>query len=259
MKTSNKLLLGAVTFCYVIGIITLSYAKSKMEYTVGKDLVGNGVVTSKIMTNELKSHKLILDGFRTFILDPHSTQVVIEAEENILPILEMKDDDEFEIDNNTADNVDYNNVLPIKITIGIKGKDQLVIEVEDNVTLIATDEVNLKVLKIESQDRANVDLNLNATALNIDNSDRASMKLEGECNAVNYVSEDNSKSNFDALTIKALNLTMQDNSALSCKGAEVLSGSLEDNARAYFKEEWKAGATINIDNAITKVGESTWD
>ncbi len=251
MKTSNKLLcLGAGIFL-LMNISVLLYTKSNMIVKrVDAGARGNGVMVTTTLKSSYKTQILKLDANYVYTLDPNSTAITVTMDENLTNNVKCSHNGPLVF--YREGNINFSPSQPLQVSIGVKEKNQLKIEVGDqaqlkNIGLLTID------LNLEAENQARVDLNIESEALSLNVENQATVFLKGKAPQLKIELENQAKADVKDLLVDSIHVELSDQASFKARSAKNVNLDMEDVARAEFDTKWDQGDITIHDNASVRV------
>lgn len=251
MKTSNKLLCVGAGMFFLMNVSVLFYTKSNMIVKrVDEGAKGNGVMVTTNLRSSYQTETLKLDANYVYTLDPNSTAVTVTMDENLSNNVKCSHNGPLGF--YREGNINFSPSQPLQVSIGVKGKNRLKIEVGDqaqlkNIGLLKTD------LSIEAENQARVDLDIESETLSLNVENQASVFLKGKAPRLKIELENQAKADVKDLQVDSIHVELSDQASFKAQHARHLNLDIEDVARADFDTKWDQGDITINDNASVRV------
>jgi len=233
MKTSNKLLAGLCVFAFSILLMGMVVARKNMVINDLSDSDENVITQVRVLMDTYESNILNLDGgeIRHYTLDPSTEGISVKAESEILEQMKVTDDHGLYFYRFGDTRINKS----IKVTIGIKGKSGLVINLSNESRLHTSEELTGD-MRINLEDSSSLELQYRGGALDINAQDKSTLTLKGRARRVSLISEDKSSIHGSEFFVDTLALDLSNKTFVKLKGSKHVSGELEDKATLKFVE-----------------------
>jgi len=253
MKTSNKIILSLVLFMIFGSVAAMVTIRKNLSIKKEVEYIGNGIIGKKILAESTISNSIEINGSHNVLkIDPNSTQVILEWEENFLDVMELVDEENFlKLRHKEHNNNMTYDASPILI-VGIKGKDNLQIRAYSACEVKSLAPMKLSSLLINAQEHANLDIEVDASVITIYADDESKLKLTGKTEVVTIECGDEARVEMDALDINVLNVQLNDDANLSINKCDVATGFMRDHSRIVISGDMPEGI-IDVKHDAQKI------
>ena len=240
MKTSNKIILAFFLFQIAGVVAAMVTIKKNLTIKTTETIVGNAVMKKVVLADTLISNRFKVGGNSVFKIDPNSTSVIVEFDENLLESFELEDTEEyFDFRQKHDTHLSYKGD-PV-FTVGVKGKQNLKFQVYHSGKLESLGPVTLSSLLIESGDSADINLEMNTKVITLFSDDEAKINVKGKTDVITLELEDDVNLNLNALEIGLLNVQMENHSDVQVDNCDVATGFMRDHSKITFNSDLPAG------------------
>lgn len=255
MKTSNKILLGVISFIGLSMLSVLIFAKGSLIQYEGNSVVGDGKIV-RINHQIAEISYLRLRGQYEVYVKKGDTELVIETDENIQAFLYPHDDNYTIYENNQGEEVvnrelrigQINN-LELQPSNGIKIF--LTIPSLEKVDLSSTTKLTFEdVLSSESfvanvEDFAEAELKIDTKKLDVRTKGSGILKIEGNIGTTEIEAKDFSELSISGIQSELLNITASGSANVSTIGQAEING-IEASESAVIKAKQLVSKTATV-------------
>lgn len=229
MKTSSKLLIGL----YVAFLLAAAYlfiaAKSSMQEM--EKVEGSGDVITKNFGILTDGSIRLTNESMGYQIDPNSNQVIVEAEDNVMEVMEnIVVDGKFTNSNIYGEGYNINtNVRPM-IILGTKDLDVLNLQMRSFTSLKAIDTLKNSSIRLDIGDHSQMESTINCDRLVINSRSFAGLTLNGEADFVLLNSRGHARLTAKGLSADEWEINMSSLSSASVHCNDVIGGTMRDQS-----------------------------
>ena len=249
MKTSNKLLLGSYALTVLMGLTGILAARFNSTITES-DNIGNGNQIEKEFASSLDVDSLVLHGSFDYVLDPNHTQIKVKGEENVVAEFYLKDSNYFYL--SAHEYLRWSEGMKPQISLGIKGKNKLRLDIKDNAKVTLLEGSALDELWISAEERSETEINTNVQNLWVHLRNRANLDLIGTVKTADLHLEDRTGLSQVSGQLDTLSIFLEDRGKLSVNEVGHIQGAMEDEARLITMEQVDSSGILMQDFAKIK-------
>lgn len=237
MKTSNKLLLVLALAAFLSTASIMLYAKSEIitqeEYQEQMKLSGNAI--KKVLHEDLTTYNIEMGDNFSWILDPNSTQVIVEGDETIVSKLTVSDGKQFQVRTGEYGdyNIDYDMVI---ITVGTKNLSKLRIEGNGNAKISAKEPIQMESLEVDMNGNSKCTLDITTVDIRIDINGNGRLTLDGSCEDINANVNGNGRIYAEKLATNKVKINANGNARFNGGTVESIKGDASGNAKIKVEE-----------------------
>jgi hypothetical protein len=239
MKTSNKILLTAIS---VLGLSILSiliFAKSSLVTIEQNSIKGSGKITKIDYPIEDISMLEVEEFFEVYVTIGEA-KLEIETDENIQALLRTsydnyyastgQDDYKRVLKVDKMNNTNLNPTQAIKLFLAVPTLEG--IDLGNHATVVLEDEVISEKFRIQLDEFANASLKLQTKELEVHVQKNATLEILGDVGDTNIEAEEFSKINIETIDADKVSITTRNHSDLKLKGQ---TKSVEVNTEEFCK------------------------
>ena len=245
MKTSNKLLIGFYCLMLVLTLTGMVIFKNNMIISFDEKVKGSGQLTTNLLAEEYQSDSLILDSDYHYFLDPSRQDISVTCDDNLNSKFKLSDKGIIRF--YQEGDLELIPSQPIKITIGVKGKQRLFVEAKHRSYIKNLGSIS-KDLEINAEDGAEVDLKGEFDELELRASNGAEVHLAGNAKSMLLNVEDRSRVEGQNFTIGYLKMNAEDKSISTFDRVDTLNIAMEDRSKLHLNQKWKVASQLSKDD-----------
>ena len=248
MKTSNKLLIGLYTAFLLAVACFLIAAKSSMIELEKIDGSGN-VITKNFGTLTDGDIRLTNESMG-YQIDPNSNQVKVEAEDNVLEVMQnIVVDGKFVNSNIYGHGYNINTTVRPMITIGTKDLDVLNLQMRSFTSLSALDTLKNNSIRLDMGDHSQIESTIDCDRLVINARSFAGLTLYGATDFVLLNSRGHARLTADGLSADEWEINMSSFANASVHCNDVIGGTMRDQSSLDLHGQPENIQVTNMNNS----------